>query len=54
MVLLEEAMQATLPLLDKVGMFDLFLPEEWIQGNNEGRKAVGRMFLEFKAQQLKS
>lgn len=43
-------MSATLPLLDKVGMFDLFRPEEWIQGDNEGRRAVGKMFLDFKAQ----
>ncbi|XXG98891.1 hypothetical protein Hte_005222 [Hypoxylon texense] len=50
MGILEEAMRATLPLLDKVGMFDLFRPEEWIQGDNEGRKAVGKMFQEFKAQ----
>ncbi|KAI4861000.1 hypothetical protein F4820DRAFT_452340 [Hypoxylon rubiginosum] len=48
--LLEQAMSATLPLLDKVGMFDLFRPEEWIQGDNEGRRAVGKMFLDFKAQ----
>ncbi|EMR66763.1 hypothetical protein UCREL1_6246 [Eutypa lata UCREL1] len=48
---LEEAMAATLPLLDRVGMFDLFTPDEWIQGANEGRKTVGKLFKEFKAQQ---
>ncbi|KAI1137784.1 hypothetical protein F5Y05DRAFT_62032 [Hypoxylon sp. FL0543] len=51
MAALEEAMRTTLPLLDKVGMFDLFRPEEWIEGDNEGRKAVGKMYLEFKSQQ---
>ncbi|KAI0841198.1 hypothetical protein F5Y06DRAFT_293686 [Hypoxylon sp. FL0890] len=35
----------------QVGMFDLFRPEEWIAGDNEGRKAVGKMYLEFKSQQ---
>ncbi|OTA80008.1 hypothetical protein M434DRAFT_381521 [Hypoxylon sp. CO27-5] len=51
MAALEEAMRATLPLLHKVGMFDLFRPEEWIAGDNEGRKVVGKMYLEFKSQQ---
>ncbi|KAI1804196.1 hypothetical protein F4811DRAFT_553029 [Daldinia bambusicola] len=47
---LEESMRATLPLLDKVGMFELFPAEEWISGHNEGRKLVGRMYQEFKSQ----
>ncbi|KAI1811475.1 hypothetical protein GGS20DRAFT_105088 [Poronia punctata] len=46
---LEPAFKAALPLLDKVGMFDLFKPDEWIQGDNQGRKAVGRLYQEFKA-----
>ncbi|KAJ8120018.1 hypothetical protein ONZ43_g3165 [Nemania bipapillata] len=45
---LESSFRTALPLLDKVGLFDLFTPEEWIQGNNEGRKAVGRLYQEFK------
>ncbi|KAI1386748.1 uncharacterized protein F4822DRAFT_325545 [Hypoxylon trugodes] len=48
---LEEAMRATLPLLDKVGMFDLFRPEEWISGDNEGRKVVGKSYLQYKSEQ---
>ncbi|KAI0172176.1 hypothetical protein GGR52DRAFT_573318 [Hypoxylon sp. FL1284] len=48
MVLLETAMRASVPLLDKVGMFDLFGPEDWIRGDNEGRRAVGKMYMEFK------
>lgn len=43
---LREALRAALPLLRKAGMFDLFRPEEWIQGDNEGRKLVGRLALE--------
>ncbi|KAI0547657.1 hypothetical protein F4679DRAFT_586328 [Xylaria curta] len=48
---LEASFKAALPLLHKVGLFDLFTPEEWIQGDNEGRKAVGRLYQEFKASQ---
>ncbi|KAI0171569.1 hypothetical protein BJ166DRAFT_519064 [Pestalotiopsis sp. NC0098] len=43
---LKEAMSATLPMLKKVGFFDLFTPEEWIQGDNEGRRVVGQLALE--------
>lgn len=39
-------MAATLPMLKKVGFFDLFTPEEWIQGDNEGRRVVGQLALE--------
>ncbi|KAK7754262.1 hypothetical protein SLS62_003840 [Diatrype stigma] len=48
---LEQAMAASLPLLDRVGMFDLFTPDEWIEGTNEGRRAVGRLYKEFKSRQ---
>ncbi|KAI0014493.1 hypothetical protein F4779DRAFT_612782 [Xylariaceae sp. FL0662B] len=51
---LEEAMRAALPLLDRVGLFDLFTPEEWIRGNNEGRSAVGRLFQDFKSKQTQA
>ena len=44
---LRTALRAAIPLLMKVGMFDLFPPEEWIQGDNEGRKQVGEMYLEL-------
>ena len=44
---LRTALRAAIPLLQKVGMFDLFPPEEWIQGNNEGRKLVGRIYQEI-------
>ncbi|KAI1077054.1 hypothetical protein F5B20DRAFT_280476 [Whalleya microplaca] len=51
---LEEAMRGALPLLDKVGLFGLFTPEEWIQGNNAGRSAVGRLYQEFKSRQTQA
>lgn len=44
---LRMALRAAIPLLTKVGMFELFPPEEWIQGDNEGRKLVGQMYLEL-------
>ncbi|KAK7222167.1 hypothetical protein V2G26_010170 [Clonostachys chloroleuca] len=47
MAQLEPAMKAAIPLLSKVGMFDLFSAEEWIRGDNEGRKFVGRAYLEY-------
>ncbi|KAI0872726.1 hypothetical protein GGS24DRAFT_426272 [Hypoxylon argillaceum] len=46
---LEASFEAALPLLDKVGLFDLFTPDEWIRGDNEGRRAVGRLYQAFKA-----
>lgn len=50
---LETSFKTALPLLDKVGLFDLFKPEEWIQGDNEGRRAVGQLYQAFKAGQQK-
>ncbi|KAF2809364.1 uncharacterized protein BDZ99DRAFT_571203 [Mytilinidion resinicola] len=38
---LAEQMKAALPVLKKVGMFDLFTPDEWVQGKSPGRKLVG-------------
>lgn len=50
---LRERMKAPLPLLDRLGFFELFTPEEWINGSrkNEGRKVVGQLFLEYKQAQ---
>ena len=39
---LEERLLAAIPLLQQVGMFDLFKPEEWIHGGSPGRKFVGQ------------
>jgi len=40
---LEEKFKLAIPLLKKVGFFDLFTPDEWQAGTNEGRKLVGRL-----------
>ncbi|KAI1364582.1 hypothetical protein F5Y08DRAFT_204715 [Xylaria arbuscula] len=46
---LRTSFEASLPLLDRVGLFDLFTPDEWVQGQNEGRKVVGQLYQAFKA-----
>lgn len=43
----EFELEQTIPQLFKAGLFDLFPPEDWIQGNNEGRELVGRLALEY-------
>jgi len=48
---IEEQLEAAIPTVAKVGLFDLFSPDEWIAGSNEGRRLVGTMaarFLAFK------
>jgi len=48
---IEEQLEAAIPTAAKVGLFDLFSPDEWIAGSNEGRRLVGTMaarFLAFK------
>ncbi|KAA8733339.1 hypothetical protein F4V57_07920 [Acinetobacter qingfengensis] len=37
----ETELSTAIPTLVKVGLFDLFTAEEWIQGNNPGRRFVG-------------
>ncbi|KUI67566.1 hypothetical protein VM1G_03050 [Cytospora mali] len=53
---LRESMRAPLPLLDRLGFFELFTPEEWIDddGKNEGRRVVGELCLEYKKAQKDS
>lgn len=41
----EQALQLAVPTLIKVGLFDLFAPEQWIAGDNPGRAFVGRLAL---------
>lgn len=41
----EEELRLAIPTLFKVGLFDLFPPQEWIAGNNPGRKLVGELAL---------
>jgi hypothetical protein len=42
----EPAIRAAVPVLQKVGMFDLFRPSEWISGESPGRALVGRIAME--------
>lgn len=44
---IEQAIRATVPVLKKVGMFNLFSPEEWQHGGSPGRALVGRLALEL-------
>ncbi|MET3133046.1 hypothetical protein AAKU55_003328 [Oxalobacteraceae bacterium GrIS 1.11] len=37
----ERQLELSIATLIKVGLFALFSPEEWIQGDNEGRRFVG-------------
>ncbi|HTS22493.1 MAG TPA: hypothetical protein VMN79_11875 [Casimicrobiaceae bacterium] len=39
----ERELELAVPTLIKVGLFELFPPEEWIAGNNPGRAFVGRL-----------
>lgn len=38
---LEQAIRAAVPVLRKVGMFDLFAPDEWASATSKGRSLVG-------------
>ena len=38
---IEEELKLSIPTLIKVGLFELFSPEEWIAGNNPGRVFLG-------------
>jgi hypothetical protein len=37
----ERELELAVPTLIKVGLFDLFTPDEWIVGMNPGRRFVG-------------
>jgi hypothetical protein len=39
----ERELEAAIPTVAKVGLFDLFPPEEWIAGSNAGRRLVGML-----------
>ncbi|WP_280563956.1 MULTISPECIES: hypothetical protein [unclassified Chromohalobacter] len=47
----EEQLEAAIPTLIKVGLFELFSVEEWINGSNPGRSFVGRHAKKFLAKQ---
>ena len=38
----EEELELAIPTLIKVGLFDLFSPDEWINGNNPARRFIGQ------------
>ena len=38
---IERELELSIPTLFKVGLFDLFSPEEWTQGKSPGRRFVG-------------
>jgi hypothetical protein len=38
---IEEKMEAAVPMLIKLGLYDVFTSAEWINGSNEGRRFVG-------------
>ena len=44
---IENQLEASIPTLIKVGLFDLFGIQEWITGDNPGRRFVGLKAKEF-------
>lgn len=47
----EQELELAIPTLVKVGLFDLFAPDEWINGPNPGRRFVGERAKEYLANQ---
>ena len=43
----ERELEMSVPTLFKVGLFDLFPPEEWIRGTSPGRRFLGEKALRF-------
>lgn len=43
----EKELELSVPTLVKVGLFDLFAPEDWINGSNPGRRFVGERAREY-------
>ena len=48
----EEELILAVPTLFKVGMFDLFSADEWINGTNAGRRFVGEQAKQFLVDQI--
>lgn len=48
---IEQELILAIPTLVKVGLFDLFSPDEWISGDNPGRRFVGEKAQQFLASQ---
>ncbi|CAM9329498.1 DUF7709 family protein [Acinetobacter bereziniae] len=47
----EQELILAIPTLIKVGLFDLFSPDEWMSGDNLGRRFVGEKAKQFLASQ---
>ncbi|CAM3607032.1 MULTISPECIES: DUF7709 family protein [Halomonas] len=47
----EEHLEVAVPTLIKVGLFELFSVDEWINGSNAGRSFVGQRAKEYLAKQ---
>jgi hypothetical protein len=45
----EHELELAIPTLIKVGLFDLFTPQEWIAGSNPGRSFIGQKALAYLA-----
>jgi hypothetical protein len=43
----EQELELAIPTLIKVGLFDLFSPDEWLNGENPGRRFVGNKAKEY-------
>ncbi len=43
----EEELRLSIPTLFKVGLFDLFSPQEWVDGENPGRRFLGEEALRY-------
>ncbi|PRC95288.1 DUF7709 family protein [Solimicrobium silvestre] len=48
----ETELELAIPTLFKVGLFDLFVPDEWLSDGNSGRQFVGRKAKEFLANKV--
>lgn len=44
---LEPAIRSAIPTLYKVGMFDLFTPDEWTSSRSPGRSLAGRLAQDY-------
>ncbi|MCS6924926.1 MAG: hypothetical protein NZ578_03380 [Candidatus Binatia bacterium] len=45
----ERELELAVPTLVKIGLFELFAPDEWIHGSNPGRRFVGERAKEYLA-----
>lgn len=45
---IERELELSIPTLFKVGLFDLFSPDEWVRGDNPGRQFVGHKAIAYR------